>query len=153
MAERFYNSVRLIRRFTRESNAIEGIKREPSDAEIEAHVEFLLGRGDLQALRDFVVAIEPINGRLRRHPGMNVRVGDHVPLSGGPLVVSQLETLLEDSSLTPYTRHIAYEHLHPFLDGNGRSGRVLWLKDMGGLSQAPLGFLHTFYYQTFEAND
>ena len=37
---------------------------------------------------------------------------------------------------------------HPFTDGNGRSGRALWLWQMN--NHAPFGFLHTFYYQTLE---
>lgn len=28
--------------------------------------------------------------------------------------------------------------------------RALWLWVMGGIENAPLGFLHTFYYQTLE---
>ena len=44
--------------------------------------------------------------------------------------------------------HKHFESLHPFLDGNGRTGRALWLWMMGGIAQVPLGFLHTFYYQT-----
>lgn len=44
----------------------------------------------------------------------------------------------------------AYETLHPFTDGNGRSGRALWLWAMGGIHRAPLGFLHHFYYQALQ---
>ena len=38
------------------------------------------------------------------------------------------------------------------MDGNGRSGRVLWLYNMGGIERVPLGFLHTFYYQALDAS-
>lgn len=48
----------------------------------------------------------------------------------------------------PWEVHIAYEMLHPFTDGNGRSGRMLWAWQMRNF---PLDFLHTFYYQTLNA--
>ena len=33
--------------------------------------------------------------------------------------------------LNPYLKHIVYEWIHPFCDGNGRSGRILLLNDLG----------------------
>ena len=32
---------------------------------------------------------------------------------------------------SPFERHVAYEIIHPFADGNGRSGRILLVADMG----------------------
>ncbi len=71
-----------------------------------------------------------------------------------------LESVLVGAQiLPPYISHVAYENLHPFTDGNGRSGRALWLWQMmhGTMRQVnmarDLGFLHTFYYQTLNASD
>lgn len=42
--------------------------------------------------------------------------------------------------------------LHPFMDGNGRTGRAVWAWAMQRDGQDPfaLSFLHRFYYQTLE---
>lgn len=63
-----------------------------------------------------------------------------------------LERTLKIASeiMSPFTTHLRYESIHPFSDGNGRSGRALWLWQMKG--RAPLGFLHQFYYQTLAAS-
>lgn len=140
--------------FIRESNRIEGITRAPTKKEIEAHVEFLnhdeLREGDL---RTFVwkVACQPI----REGAGQNVRVGNHLAPPGGPEIVHRLVTILDSVNaalLTAWEAHRLYETLHPFMDGNGRSGRVLWLWQMQRQSAdahaLKRGFLHTFYYQT-----
>lgn len=71
-------------------------------------------------------------------------MGDHVAPPSGPEIVSQLEKVLLIKNV--WEQHVAYETLHPFTDGNGRSGRALWLHRHGGV--APIGFLHAFYYQT-----
>lgn len=137
--------------FVVESNRIEGINRKPHDEEIIAH-EALLEKPQLNVidLEEFVNAVQP-GAVLRRYPGMDVYVGDHTPPRGGPDIYWRLHELLTRAKRGVNNRteawevHIAYETLHPFMDGNGRSGRALWLWMM---PSAPLGFLHHFYYQT-----
>ena len=135
-------------RFVTESNAIEGINREPFAREINAHLEVLESKTvTVELLKRFVKAVQP-GAKLRSRKGMNVRVRGYVAPMGGPGIKTRLTELLANPALDAYQRHLAYEQLHPFQDGNGRSGRVLWLHDMGGLKVVELGFLHTFYYQT-----
>jgi hypothetical protein len=138
--------------FVRESNRIEGIKR-VTDAEIDAHEWFLkLDELHVGYLEQFVhlVAGAPLRNRV----GLDVRVGDHIPPGGGPNIVHNLEAILyaanarRGSEVHAYHLHHQYETLHPFMDGNGRSGRALWLWLMGGIKGAPLGFLHHWYYQS-----
>lgn len=140
-----------LKEFVSESNRIEGITRPPTAKEMAAHVTFvnLPFAPKVADLEAFVAQIAP-GHRLRDHYGMNVRVGDHVPPSGCPEIRASLETLLERVAegadlYHPWQCHVDYETLHPFTDGNGRSGRVLWLWQM---QVAPIGFLHQFYYQT-----
>ena len=138
--------------FVRESNRIEGIDRPPTVAEILAHTRFLAGDVSIKALERFVDAVQP-DALLRRHESMNVRVNTHIAPKGGEHIEEWLRHLITKSDITPYERHCAYQTLHPFTDGNGRSGRVLWLHDMGGIQNVPFGFLHTFYYQTLDHSD
>lgn len=133
--------------FVTESNRIEGILREPTTAEIEAHKWFInLIRPAVGDLESLVSVVAP-GTRLRDLPGINVRVGDHIAPAGGPEIRVALETILNKAFTPddPWQVHIEYETLHPFTDGNGRSGRALWLWQM---QTAPIGFLHQFYYQT-----
>lgn len=48
----------------------------------------------------------------------------------------------------PYKIHLLYEDLHPFTDGNGRSGRAIWLWQMERQGGTRLSFLHWWYYAT-----
>ncbi len=144
--------------FVRESNRIEGIERLKGDLqfarEVVATQMFVnCDYPTVKGLCDFVATVTSLAlhpAVLRNKPGMNVRVGDHFPPRGGPEITQALETILRNlDRLTPFQAHVEYECLHPFTDGNGRSGRVLWLWMQGG--KAPLGFLHRWYYQTLDA--
>lgn len=136
--------------FIRESNRIEGINRDPTEDEIKAHARLMdLDKIEIDHLIGFVHVVA--GARLRDQIGLDVRVGGHIPPRGGPEIRTRLDQILYDAmnSAPPmkhaYRIHHDYEKLHPFTDGNGRSGRALWLWMMG---EAPLGFLHHWYYQS-----
>ena len=141
-----------LRAFLKESNQIEGISEDPGVGQISAAELFLdLPRVEVRDLCAVVSVFQP-GAVLRDRPGLDVWVGDYYPPRGGPDVRDRLEELLlplvragEPGVQNPHYVHCEYENLHPFTDGNGRSGRLLWLWQM---QQAPLGFLHHFYYQT-----
>jgi len=146
------------RELVAESNRIEGIHREPTHREIVVFEAILdLDEITVTALENFVNVCQP-GAKLRDKSGMNVKVGNHFSPQGCPEIRKKLEELIGrcnffwrnrlDASNAAYQAHIEYEKLHPFMDGNGRSGRMLWYWMMRKQDIAhELGFLHTFYYQ------
>ena len=142
--------------FIRESNRIEGIHRDPTEAEIKALDDFLqLEVLSVLDLQEFVAINQP-GAVIRERVGLDVRVGPHLPPRGGPQIVDELTVLLADADnpidWTPWQIHVRYESLHPFTDGNGRSGRAVWAWMMWQRRQGIVNssFLHTFYYQTLQ---
>ena len=140
--------------FVAESNRIEGIVHEPTLAEMNAHSKLLsLEEITHRELEEFVRAIQP-DAYLRINPGDDVCVGGYFPPAGHISIKTRLEDILQDMTQAKvdcnhkaiYELHHRYERLHPFMDGNGRSGRALWLWCHDGY--APLGFLHQWYYDT-----
>jgi hypothetical protein len=140
--------------FIRESNLIEGIERDPTAEELAAATEFM-GEFELNipVLNRLQRVFAP-NKQIRDQTGLDVRVGDYIAPPGGPNIRRRLEAILGRANLgdDPWSVHVAYETLHPYMDGNGRTGRMIWAWQMHGLERNPftLPFLHRFYYQTLE---
>lgn len=147
--------------FVKESNEIESILRDPTPAEVEAHIAlWALTDVTIDSLIDFLKELSNTSdgAALRSKTGYDIRIGAHVPPRGGSRVVRELEEILKDvreETTHPFLIHQRYEALHPFMDGNGRSGRALWAYQMlrhgwhGKIGIKRL-FLHEFYYQMFD---
>lgn len=138
-----------------ESNSIESIYEEVGQNIVDMVQEILSAeRISVHMLQAYVWTVS--GAQLRRNGGMNVGVGNWRAPPGGAEIPLALAWLLEHSDqCSPKLLHDAYMHLHPFMDGNGRSGRIVWAHRMlklglaATLSDRP--FLHEYYYQTLSS--
>ena len=137
-----------IYKFAEESNMIEGVTGEDKAWEHGDLISELL----LTEMRTADVIKFNIWGKPRIGAGDNVIVGNHVPPPGGQGILYKLDDVVNDVWLgcNEYDTHHKFELLHPFTDGNGRTGRAMWLWSMCTHRDYDMGnlFLREWYYQS-----
>lgn len=145
-----------VKAFVIESNGIEGIEDLPNNHELALYRDcFTRVKLDLEDVISFVKVIA--GAELRDRMGMDISVGGYRPPFGGPEIRRRLLAILthvnDYAYNSPFEIHVNYERLHPFMDGNGRSGRMIWAwmhLRRGKDDPFFLPFLHRFYYETLE---
>ena len=154
----FFSSRRddQLKKFAIQSNEIEGIYDEDRHLiHFDCLRNFLcLDKIDICDLEMFVSRIEP-GAFLRSDPEHIVYIGGNKACDSS-LISSKLEKVLyqvNHDMVSPFISHQEYEFIHPFIDGNGRSGRALWLWQMVKHHRYNLNylFLQMYYYQSFDA--
>lgn len=139
--------------FAKESNEIEGI-REAYRHRTHYHALSKFLEHELITvveLERFVRTIEP-KAFLRTKDSHRVWIGGKEAPKASVSQTKLVNLLIDVNNSVnpdPWEVHCDYEYLHPFIDGNGRSGRALWLKMMVEEGyDLRYKFLQMFYYQT-----
>ncbi len=138
------------------ARVVDYIDQKATTMELSLDLMRLLHKMLLSNIRD------EIAGRFRA-PGEWLRVGSHI--AADPL---QVEHLLQNALVAYNTSgqehiikriaqfHLSFEHTHPFVDGNGRIGRVLnnFLLIRSGHVPINIKFIdRSLYYDAFQAFD
>lgn len=147
--------------FAKESNEIEGIKHPDEHHRHKNALAWFIQQKSMsrKVLKIFCDKIQQ-GIRLRTEQKDAVFIGTksgeliYTPPPGNlvPKLLSALIKKINTEKIHPYLAHYEYEKIHPFTDGNGRSGRALWLWHMHKLTgyDGSLKFLHKYYYQSLQ---
>jgi len=132
------------------------IDKKSKERELTLDVMLLLHTMLISNIRD------DIAGKFRKD-GEYVRVGSHIAPAPGEIIERLEKTLLEyhavsyENIIKRIARfHLSFEYTHPFIDGNGRIGRVLnnYLLMREGFVPINIKFIdRKKYYEAFNAFD
>jgi len=146
-----------IKQHIHESNLIENIDSSYEDNQSFKAWLFLkdipfLTKDVLKELHRLVTVrnLEPeYQGKLRNELRINVSVGGRIAPQW--FLVEHLVSnwLLDYESLEPIEAHIRYEKIHPWVDGNGRTGRLLLWYHERKLGREPTLFFDKDKYEKY----
>ena len=138
--------------YVKESNWIEGITdRESHKDHTRRLADFIQGELTVGTVLKFNKA-----NALRDKDDMNVMIGGKICPRGGKHIAVKLSEIIEKGSelylfntASVLKTHQDFEVLHPFMDGNGRTGRAIFLWQYFGMfKEIPESFLKLYYYYT-----
>ena len=138
------------------SRVVEYINNKAKERELDLEMILLLHQMLLSNINDEVA------GRFRTE-GEWVRVGTHIGADPAKVQQKMEEMLIDYYATAHYSivkriakMHLSFEHIHPFVDGNGRIGRVLnnYLLIREGYVPINIKFIdRALYYDAFEEFD
>lgn len=127
-----------VKKYITSSNAIEGIHSEEEDAQSLIAWAFIdswkiIRHQEIMALQNLITKNQTDlkDNQRGNYRGMynndtNVTVGGRIAPDHS-LVPDLMNGWLRDvTEMTPLVAHIRFESIHPFVDGNGRTGRMLY---------------------------
>lgn len=127
-----------VKKYIKSSNEIEGIYSEEEDAQsllAWAYLDSLkvISHADIMRVQKIITLhqedLKPNQrGYYRGMAGNDVNVTVDGRLAPDSSLVPELMNnwLLDVADMTPLVSHIRFESIHPFVDGNGRTGRMLY---------------------------
>lgn len=154
-----------IEEYIHESNAIEGIYSDEQDAQSLVAWDYLkdepiLTFENIALLQGKITLLQPdlrdeYKGVYRSTPKINVIIAGR--LAPDPELVDVLiqNFILDYPALDPLAAHIRFEMIHPFVDGNGRTGRMIYWWHCLQNAEEPILFTgnnRQEYYKIFKEN-
>lgn len=152
-----------VKKYIHESNLIENINDPEFDKQSLAAWNYLkkqkeLTHGVIQKVQKMITLLQPNlqphhRGYYRSMAKVDVYVGGEAAPSW-TLVDALISNWLLDmkekwQEIDPIGMHIRYENYHVFIDGNGRSGRMLLWWHQLKLGQTPTLFLNSQKYEKY----
>jgi len=148
--------------FLKESNAIEGVYDQESLDQAQKAWYYLIEHDKLtplviQRTHAILMILQPIEDKYKGHyRDVGVRIGARYGMNWHniPKAIEEWCLISNMPDADAIRLHVAYEEIHPFVDGNGRTGRLFmnWTRCVNDLPIITFraSEKHEHYYRLFD---